>query len=115
MKQKHSEKNSEPDPRGEEEALSRRERQIMDAVYEKGSATARDIWHRLPDAPTYATVRTILRVLLEKKHLTFRKEGRTYIYSPVRQRDQAGGQHRPAEDMEARVTHARCSRTGRWA
>ena len=33
-------------------------------------------------------MRTYGTLLIEKKHLTFRKEGRTYIYSPVRQRDQ---------------------------
>ena len=60
----------------------------MDVVYASGSATARDIWQKLPDAPTYATVRTILRVLLEKKHLKFRKEGRTYVYLPVKPRDE---------------------------
>lgn len=69
-----------------EEALSRRERQIMDLVYARGKATAREIWENLAEAPTYATVRTILRVLLDKRHLTYDKEGRTYIYRPVKQR-----------------------------
>ena len=72
-----------------EAALSRRERQIMDIVYARGHATGREIWEGLSDAPTYATVRTILRVLLEKKHLTYRKEGRSYIYRPVRKRGEA--------------------------
>jgi BlaI family penicillinase repressor len=87
MKRKSSRK-SPVDSQREEEALTRRERQIMDVVYASGSATARDIWQKLPDAPTYATVRTILRVLLEKKHLKFRKEGRTYVYLPVKPRDE---------------------------
>ena len=34
-------------------------------------------------------MRTILRVLLEKKHLTYRKDGRSYIYRPVRKRGAA--------------------------
>ena len=71
-----------------EEILSRRERQIMDTIYAMGSATAREIWERLSDPPTYATVRTILRVLLEKQRLTYRKDGRAYVYTPVRSRDE---------------------------
>ena len=86
MKRKSSRKNKVAVQRGEE-TLTRRERQIMDVVYASGSATARDIWETVPDAPTYATVRTILRVLLEKKHLKYRKDGRTYIYEPVKARE----------------------------
>lgn len=67
--------------------LSRRERQIMDIILSSGEASARDIWEQMPDAPTYATVRTILRVLLEKGHLQHRQEGRSYIYSPKQSRD----------------------------
>ena len=61
----------------------------MDVVYAEGKATARQIWERLADPPTYATVRTILRVLVEKSHLTFHKDGRSYVYVPVRPREDA--------------------------
>jgi len=67
--------------------LSRRERQIMDIIFARGESSAREIWAELPDAPTYATVRTLLRVLLEKGHLKHRVEGRSYIYSPKKSRD----------------------------
>lgn len=58
----------------------------MDIVYAKARASAREIWAELADAPSYATVRTILRVLLEKGHLKRRLEGRSYIYLPTRSR-----------------------------
>ncbi len=67
--------------------LSRRERQIMDIIYAAGSATAREIHEQMIDPPTYATVRTILRVLLEKNQLKHRQEGKSYIYSPVNPRE----------------------------
>mgnify|MGYP001814848953 CR=1 FL=1 len=71
----------------EGDPLSRRERQIMDIIYATGEASARDVWEQMPDAPSYATVRTLLRVLLEKGHLRHRREGRSYIYSPSRSRE----------------------------
>ena len=64
------------------ETLTRRERQIMDILYASGQASAKEIEEKLPDAPTGATVRTLLRVLLEKGHVLHRQEGRAFIYEP---------------------------------
>lgn len=64
------------------ESLTRRERQIMDILYASRQATAKEIEEKLTDAPTGATVRTILRVLLEKGHVKHRQEGRAFVYEP---------------------------------
>jgi|SRR5579862_2367678 len=69
--------------------LSRRERQIMDAVYERGQASALEIQAALSEPPSYTTVRTLLRILESKGHLTHRKQGACYIYSPTQPRHQA--------------------------
>ena len=69
--------------------LSRRERQIMDVVYERGSASAAEIQDCLPDPPSYSAVRALLRVLEEKGHLRHRTDGPRYIYAPVLSRDKA--------------------------
>jgi BlaI family penicillinase repressor len=66
-----------------QQALSRRERQIMDIVFESGSATAADVLDRLPDPPSYSAVRALLRTLVEKGHLTHRQEGMKYVYLPT--------------------------------
>ncbi len=71
---------SEPDP------LSRRERQIMDVLLPLGSATARDIWDRLPDQPTYSTARKLLSVLEAKGHVKHRRAGKSYVYAPAKPR-----------------------------
>ncbi len=63
--------------------LTRRERQIMDILYAAGRATAKEIEERMPDAPAHATVRTLLRVLLEKGHVKYRQEGRAFLYEPA--------------------------------
>ena len=73
---------SEPD-------LSRRERQVMDVIYRRGGATAREVWEELAEAPSYSTVRTILGVLVEKNQLTSRSAGRALHYTPVRARSTA--------------------------
>ena len=64
------------------EDLTRRERQIMDVLYASGQATAKEIEEKIPDAPTGATVRTLLKVLLKKGHVCHHQEGRTFIYEP---------------------------------
>ena len=62
--------------------LSRRERQIMDAVHQRGSASAAEIQAALPDPPSYSAVRALLRILEEKGHLKHRREGARYVYVP---------------------------------
>lgn len=73
-----------------EEALSRRERQIMDIVYARGEATAAEVLGEMTDPPTKTAVRTLLRILEEKGHLTHRQDGLAYVYCPVRPRGRAG-------------------------
>jgi len=66
--------------------LSRRERQIIEIVYFKGSASVGEVSEQMPDAPTYSTVRAFMRILEEKGHLKHKKVGVKYIYSPTRPR-----------------------------
>ncbi len=65
------------------DSLTRRERQIMNALYRLGRATAGQIRARLDDAPSYSTVRTQLRVLEEKGHVRHEDEGLRYVYVPT--------------------------------
>jgi predicted transcriptional regulator len=69
--------------------LSRRERQIMDALYRRGRATAAEILEEIPDPPGYSAVRAMLRVLEEKKHIRHEAEDLRYVYMPVVPRDKA--------------------------
>ena len=65
------------------EALSRRERQILDVIYALGRATAAEVQERLADAPTYTTIRGLLRILEEKGHVRHEDEGGRYVYFPT--------------------------------
>ena len=69
--------------------LSRRERQIMDIIYEMNKATVAQVLELIPDPPSYSTVRALLRVLEEKGHLKHAQFGPRYIYSPTLPREEA--------------------------
>jgi len=62
--------------------LSRRERQIMDILYEHQACSAQDIQTCMPDPPSYSAVRALLARLVEKGIVQFRQEGAKYIYFP---------------------------------
>lgn len=69
--------------------LSRRERQIMDVLFQRGRATAAEVQDALPDAPGYSAVRALLRILEEKGHARHEVDGPRYVYLPRHDRDKA--------------------------
>ena len=69
--------------------LSRRERQILDILYAKGTATAADVLAALPDPPSYSAVRALLRILEEKGHARHEAQGSRYLYLPMVPRERA--------------------------
>jgi predicted transcriptional regulator len=71
------------------ESLSRRERQIMDVLYARGSASAAEIRDALPDAPSYSAVRALLRILVDKGHARHEPQGPRYVYFPQVSRERA--------------------------
>ena len=70
--------------------LSRRERQIMDAVFSHGEASANQVLDSISDPPSRTAVRTFLRILVDKGHLTQRPVGREMFYKPTKPRRRAG-------------------------
>ena len=69
--------------------LSRRERQIMDILYQRGKASAAEVREAMDDAPSYSAVRALLRVLEDKGHVRHQAEGLKYVYVPAVARDKA--------------------------
>jgi predicted transcriptional regulator len=63
--------------------LSRRERQIMDRVYQRGRATAEEIRDDLPDEVSNSSVRTLLSILESKQLLRHEVEGKRFVYFPT--------------------------------
>ena len=69
--------------------LSRRERQIMDILYQRGKSSASEVREAMPNPPSYSAVRAMLRVLEEKGHIGHEAEGLRYVYVPTVPRDKA--------------------------
>src|SRR5215471_6412908 len=72
------------------EKLTRREREIMDALFalEEG-ASAEDVRERLTDPPSYSAVRAMLARLEAKGFVRHREEGLRYVYFPTKSRASA--------------------------
>jgi len=69
---------------------SRREREILDALYKLGKASAADIRAQIPNPPTYTAIRTHLSILEKKGHVRHQSDGTRYIYEPLVAREQMG-------------------------
>ena len=69
-------------------AFSRREKQILDAVYAGAPATVGDVLTRIPHPPGYSAVRAMLARLEEKGFVRHEEDGSRYVYYPTRERVQ---------------------------
>jgi predicted transcriptional regulator len=78
------------EPLGTPDGHSRREREIMEALYKLGRATAAQIQAQIVDPPTYTAIRTHLTILEKKGHVRHESDGTRYIYEPLVAREQMG-------------------------
>jgi BlaI family penicillinase repressor len=71
------------------ENLSRRERQVMEILHRRGESTVAEIMQGMDDPPTYSAVRSILRILGEKRMVSHREDGPRYVYAPAKPTESA--------------------------
>jgi predicted transcriptional regulator len=69
--------------------LSRRERQIMDFLFQRGKASVGEVMEGIPNPPGYSAVRATLRTLEQKGRVTHEEDGRAYVYRPTLRREAA--------------------------
>ena len=69
--------------------LSRRERQIMDVLFQQSEATVAEVRECLADPPSYSSVRAQLRILEEKGFARHHQDGPRYVYTPTIAKDNA--------------------------
>jgi BlaI family penicillinase repressor len=69
--------------------LSRRERQIMDFLFQRGKASVGEVMDGIPNPPGYSAVRATLRTLEQKGRVLHEEDGRAYVYRPTLRRDAA--------------------------
>lgn len=76
--------------RRKSQTLTEVELELMEVLWEKGSATVGEIVAALPDERlAYNSVLTMMRILEQKGYVEHEKESRAYIYRPVVDRRQA--------------------------
>ena len=71
------------------DALSSRERPVMDILHQRTGATVAEIMGDLPDPPTYSAVRSVLRILGEKGLIRHKEDGPRYVYYPAESTERA--------------------------
>lgn len=72
------------------DGLSRRERQIMDILYQRGQASVTEVLADMPDPPSDSAARALLRILEQKGHVRREEVGtRRYVFRPIRPKDSA--------------------------
>lgn len=78
-------------PRTASPQLTDAEQRIMDVLWDRGEASVRELTEALEAAHglAYTTVLTTVRIMAEKGHVSFRKEGRAHIYAPAVSRNGA--------------------------
>ncbi|MEQ1905237.1 MAG: BlaI/MecI/CopY family transcriptional regulator [Pirellulaceae bacterium] len=74
----------------ENSGLSRRERQIMEVVFELEEATVSNVVEKIPDSSTPMAIRRLMHILVEKGFLKSRKAGREMVYFPSQRKVRAG-------------------------
>jgi BlaI family transcriptional regulator, penicillinase repressor len=74
---------------GGPDALSRRERQIVEVLYARGEAAARDVALALREPDAVDTIRVTLAVLERKGLVRHRVDGRRNVYRPAQSPEQA--------------------------
>jgi len=72
--------------------LGKLQRAVVEAVWEMGEATVRQVWERLcPEKEvSYTTILAAMQRLEKSGWLRHRAEGKTNVYRPTRTREQAG-------------------------
>lgn len=64
------------------DGFSRREREIMNALYRLGKATAAQVREAIADPPSLTAIRTFLTILEKKGHVRHESDGPRYVYAP---------------------------------
>ena len=69
--------------------FSGREWDVMNVLWDRGSATVSEVLEELQDHLAYTTVLTVLRRLEEKGHVRHDPEGKAHRYVPLMPREEA--------------------------
>ena len=69
--------------------LSRRQRQILESLYELGEASAEEIRAHMTSAPSNSAVRATLKIMEDRGAVVRKEKGMRYVYRPSQAREAA--------------------------
>jgi BlaI family transcriptional regulator, penicillinase repressor len=69
--------------------LSRREREILEVLYQKGEASGKEVQQNLSNPPGYSASRATLRILENKGVVCHKEQGLRYVFFPSIRREKA--------------------------
>ena len=69
--------------------LSRREQQIISAIYARKTSTTQQVLEDISDSSSYSSIRKIMQIMVQKGLLKYRRVGLKYVYEPVMEISQA--------------------------
>ena len=69
--------------------LSRREQQIISAIYARKTSTTQQVVEDISDSSSYSSIRKIMQIMVQKGLLKYRRVGLKYVYEPVMEISQA--------------------------
>ena len=65
-------------------ALSDREQEVMNVIWEVRNCCVDDVLQQLPEPkPAYTTVQTFMKILEEKEFLAHKRDGKKFIFYPL--------------------------------
>jgi predicted transcriptional regulator len=67
----------------EYDALSKRERQIMDILHRRKEASVAEVLNDIANPPSYSSIRALMNIMEKKGYIKYRKVSLKYVYSPV--------------------------------
>jgi BlaI family transcriptional regulator, penicillinase repressor len=68
--------------------LTKAEEQIMQVLWQLENATVAEVIEAMPEPkPHYNTVSTLVKIMIEKKFVSFKAIGRSHIYAPAISKD----------------------------
>ncbi len=71
------------------QSLSKRERQIIEALHQLGEGSVSDVLEKIPNPAGYNSVRILMKILEKKGFINHRKEKNKYIYQPTLKKEEA--------------------------
>ncbi len=69
--------------------LGRRERQIVETVVRLGEASVSEVLAQLENPPSYSAVRAMLGILVGKKWVKRRRDGKRFLYRPASDKEKS--------------------------